>query len=249
MGQPLTRSTVIEFANRIINQTEYEEQVEAAKKLRGLHDANKLGIRWYHGFLNRHATLLTTSGTVIKDVKRRTWVTKENFENMYENVYKTMVEAGVAEEVSEEIQHEAGLPSKFRLTRPEYILFVDETGCNTNQLNDGRVGNELFIVPKVDSECGAPTGATTDIHFTVLPFISGTGEAVMCAIIFKSEQDVSEIPISWKTGIDITCENVEDTTNVMRGGAYLYFPRENHSLLFWNFSKSQYHNHPSHGNA
>jgi hypothetical protein len=167
--------------------------------------------------------LLTTSGTVIKDVKRRTWVMKENFENMYENVYKTMVEAGVAEEVSEEIQHEAGLPSKFRLTRPEYILFVDETGCNTNQLNDGRVGNELFIVPKVDSECGAPTGATTNIHFTVLPFISGTGEAVMCAIIFKSEQDVSEIPISWKTGIDITCENIEDTANVMWGGPTCIF--------------------------
>ncbi len=77
-------------------------------------------------------------------------MTKENFENMYENVYKTMVEAGVAEELSEEIQHKAGLPSKYRLTRPEYVLFVDETGCNTNQLNDGRVDNEQFILPKVD---------------------------------------------------------------------------------------------------
>jgi hypothetical protein len=100
---------------------------------------------------------------------------------------------------------------------------VDETGCNTNQLNDRRVGNELFIVPKVDSECRAPTGMTTDIHFTVLPFISGTGEAVMCAIIFKSKQDVSEIPISWKTGIDITCENIEDTANVMWGGPTCIF--------------------------
>jgi hypothetical protein len=223
MGEPLTRSTVIEFANSIIGQTEYKEQVEAAKKLRGLHNANKLGIRWYHGFLNHHAKLLTTSGTVIKDVKRRTWVMKENFENMYENVYKTMVEAGVAEELSEEIQHEPGLPRKFRLTRPEFILFVDETGCNTNQLNDGRVGNEQFIVPKVDSECRAPTGVTTDIHFTVLPFISGTGEAVMVALIFKSKQDVSEIPISWKTGIDITCENIEDTAIVMRGGPTCIF--------------------------
>jgi hypothetical protein len=124
--------------------------VEAAKTLCSLQDANKLGIRWYHGFLSHHASLLTTSGTVIKDVKRKAWVTKENFENMYENVYKTMVEAGVAEELSEEIQHKAGLPSKYRLTRPEYVLFVDETGCNTNQLNDGRVDNEQFILPKVD---------------------------------------------------------------------------------------------------
>jgi len=129
-----------------------------------------------------------------------------------------MVEAGVAEEVSEEIKYETGLPSKFKLTRPEYVVFVDETGCNTNQLNDGRVGNEKFILPKQDSEFGAPIGATTDIHFTVLPFISGTGEAVMCAIIFKSQQDISEIPVSWKLGIDITIQNADDTAKVMSGG-------------------------------
>ncbi len=71
-----------------------------------------------------HAALLTTGGTVIKDVKRRTWVTRKNFENMYNNVYKTMVEAGVAEEQEEAIQHCAGLPSKYKLTRPEYDLFI-----------------------------------------------------------------------------------------------------------------------------
>jgi hypothetical protein len=51
----------------------------------------------------------------------------------------------------------------------------------------------------MDSECGAPTGTTTDLHYTVLPFVSGTGEAVMCAIIFKSEQEIGEILINWKT--------------------------------------------------
>ena len=168
--------------------------------------------------MSRHSSLLTLSGTVIKDDKRRTWVTHENFENMYENVYNTMVEAGVAEEVSEEIKYETGLPSKFKLTRLEYVVFVDETGCNTNQLNDGRVGNEKFILPKQDSEFGAPIGATTDLHFTVLPFISGTGEAVMCAVIFKSEQGISEIPVSWKLGIDITIQNADDTAKVMSGG-------------------------------
>jgi hypothetical protein len=211
LGQPLTKSTVIEFANSVINQMEYQEKVEASKKLRGLNNVTRLGVRWYRGFLSRHNSLLTTKGTVIKDVKRRTWVTRENFENMYNNVYQTMVEAGVAEEVSKQIQHEAGLPSKFKLTRPEYVLFVDETGCNTNQLMDGRVGNECFILPKANHKCGAPTGATTNLHFIVLPFISGTGEPVMCAIIFKSEQEVNEIPVSWKTGIDITCEDVDDT--------------------------------------
>jgi hypothetical protein len=31
------------------------------------------------------------------------------------------------------------------ITHPEYLLFVDETGCNENQLNDGKVGEELYI--------------------------------------------------------------------------------------------------------
>ena len=53
--------------------------------------------------------------------------------NMYENVYERMVEAGIAEKEDEEIVYEAGLPSKYKLTLPEYLLFVDETGCNTNQ--------------------------------------------------------------------------------------------------------------------
>jgi hypothetical protein len=55
----------------------------------------------------------------------------------------------------------------------------------------------------------------------VLPFISGTGEAVMCAIIFESE-----LPLSWKTGSDITCNKVDNTVKVMED-----------PLLFWNVSK------------
>ncbi len=69
------------------------------------------------------------------------------------------------------------------------MLFVDETGCNTNQLNDGQVGGELLVLPKNDNKANAPTGLTTDLHFIVLGFISGTGEPVICAIIFKSEQN------------------------------------------------------------
>jgi hypothetical protein len=58
MGQPLTKKTIIEFANSIISKTEYQDKVEAAKKLRGLEDESKLGVRWYQGFLSRHASLI-----------------------------------------------------------------------------------------------------------------------------------------------------------------------------------------------
>jgi hypothetical protein len=36
--------------------------------------------------------------------------------------------------------------------------------------------------------------------------MSGTGEPVMCAVILKSNKDISEIPLSWKMGIDIRKE-------------------------------------------
>jgi len=126
-------------------------------------------------------------------------------------------EAGIAEKKAEEIQYETGRPSHYVLTKPEYLLFVDETGCNTNQLNDGHVGVETFIVPKDDPEA-APQGSTTDIHFTMLAFMAWLGHPVMCAVIFKSELPVSEIPLSWKLGIDITAEDLDDRETVMRGG-------------------------------
>jgi hypothetical protein len=188
MGKPLTKTTIVELANDLISKTEYQKNVRDCKALRKLKQTEKLSDAWYCGFLHRFSDELTRSAIKIKDVKRNTWVTKDNFLNMYTNVYETMVEAGVAEKLEQEIQHEEGLLTKFKLTKPEFLLFVDKTGCNTNQLNDGRVGGELFVLPKNDNEAGAPTGSTTELHFTVLGFVSGTGEPVMCAIIFKSDQ-------------------------------------------------------------
>jgi hypothetical protein len=41
-----------------------------------------------------------------------------------------------------------GRPTKMVLEHPEYLLFVDETGCNTNQKEDKYVGGELFVLTK-----------------------------------------------------------------------------------------------------
>jgi hypothetical protein len=129
-----------------------------------------------------------------------------------------MVEAGVAVKMDDTVDHGDGLKMHYVLTKPEFVLFVDETGSNTKQLKDGKVGGEQFIVSKEDAGQCAPIGATTDLHFTVLPFLSATGEAVMCAVIFKSDLDISKIPVSWKTGIDIANCNVYDIKQVMKGG-------------------------------
>jgi hypothetical protein len=62
------------------------------------------------------------------------------------------------------------------------LVFVDETSSNTCQASDGHVGAQMFILQKDGSGKGI-IGSTTDMHFTVLTFEAGTGEAIMCAII------------------------------------------------------------------
>jgi hypothetical protein len=120
MGRPLTKTTVIELANDLIMDTEFQSKVQQFKLDRKLNHLGKLGDAWYHGFLHRYEDVLSRNGSSIKDTKRRTWVTRENFINMYENVYERMVEAGIAEKKDTEIKYEAGLPSRFELTKPNF---------------------------------------------------------------------------------------------------------------------------------
>jgi hypothetical protein len=42
---------------------------------------SNVGDTWCQGFLNQYADLLTIIRTLKKDVKRRTWIREENFEN------------------------------------------------------------------------------------------------------------------------------------------------------------------------
>jgi hypothetical protein len=158
----------------------------------------------------------------VKDIKPHKRCMYENFVDMYDGVYKAMVLAKVAVELEEERMYDIngeevnlheqcfGRPTRYKVTRQEQIVFVDETGCNTSQKDDGNVGGQRFILPK---ECTGKTGLTgsvTDIHFTLLCFTSGKGEPIMCAVILKSEKQVNEIPCSWRFRIDIT-KNIHTT--------------------------------------
>jgi hypothetical protein len=96
-----------------------------------------------------------------------------------------------------------GLVQEFKIDHADYILFADESGCQTNQKQDGNVGNRKFIVEhgtRPQTIC-----STADHRFTILPFTSGSGEAVCCVIIFQHKEE--EVPATWKTGIDITVKN------------------------------------------
>jgi hypothetical protein len=40
-----------------------------------------------------------------------------------------------------------GRPTKYKMVHPEYLLCVYETGCNTNQKENGYIGGDLFVLP------------------------------------------------------------------------------------------------------
>ena len=90
LGEPLSKTIVINLANDLIHDTDYAEQVNDFKAHHKIGDGN-LGEHWYCGFMKRHETVLKRHKTKVKDVKRRIWVTEENFQ--YDNVYEAMVEA------------------------------------------------------------------------------------------------------------------------------------------------------------
>jgi hypothetical protein len=136
-----------------------------------------------------------------------------------------MFSAGIAKKMDEEVMYNKngevtsdkekmyGRPTKYKMFHPEYLLFVNETGCNTNQKDNGHVSVELFVLPTKERGEGGVSGALTDIHFSILCFSSALGYPVMAAVILKWAKNIDGIPIPWKMGIDITKDIENGTTN------------------------------------
>jgi hypothetical protein len=68
---------------------------------------------------------------------------------------------------------------------------------------DRSVGNIKYIVKQGTTP--QVVCSTADQRFTILPFTSGSVEAVCCVIIFQHKEE--EVPMTWKTGINTTVEN------------------------------------------
>jgi hypothetical protein len=227
-GQALNRFDVIDLASDLIKGTSSEKKMIEYKRKRGF-EVNEgetvLGVTWYQSFMKRHGDELKRGKCIPKDINRHTWCTLETFTDMYAKVYEAFVKAGIAEKLEEDIMYDKegnittdvsqiyGRPTKYKMNHPEYILFVDETGCNTNQKTDGNNGGELFVLPCHGVGESGRVGATTDIPFTVLCFTSATGEPVMAAVILKSTKNITDIPISWKMGIDVTSDIYDGSTS------------------------------------
>ena len=224
MGEAMTKYELMELADDLIRGTVYEQKYNDYRKKLGIKrnekDGNSIvGERWFEGFLKRWSIELISGKCLVQDTVRHTWCVKEHFENMYNAVYNNMVECGVAIKLDHDIMYDdkgnivtdaslmCGRPTRYKITRPDRCVFVDETGCNTNQKFDGHVAGRRYIKCRRQLE-GARTGSTSDLHFTVLAFTAGTGDIIMCAVIMKSESNNKNVPPSWRWGIDMT-KNVE----------------------------------------
>jgi hypothetical protein len=219
IGQPLTHEQVLALAISLIEGTDVAAQVINWKKKYSQYYNNQplLGKNWYNAsFMVRHHEILRRGKARTKDINRQEWVTYKNFSNMYETVYETMVRAGVAKKLPEAVwfdedssnivlnEEEAfGEKSQYVLEHPEYCVYVDETGSNTNQKQDGHLGGRRFVLPVGKTEVGR-VGAINNLHFTTLVFTAATGLPIMVALILKSEKSADEIPINWKLGVDWT---------------------------------------------
>ena len=201
MGSSLAKDQVIHLAESLIEGTPYRTELYNFKKERkircdeGDEDKCLVGSAWYLGFMKRNASEISRKKTRVKDVKRHTWCTYDRFNEMYQSVYEQMVSANVAIKHNGEKLYDkdgnvvedpllaVGLPTQYEVTNPSMILFVDETGKNTNMKVDGQIGGQLRVVPTDNSCTHGVLGSTTDMHFTVLCFTCATGDPVMCCVI------------------------------------------------------------------
>ena len=203
MRQPLTPSGAIQLINSLVETSHFQREIIEwkAKHLALKEDDTAvenpayLGKKYWRNFRKRHPELKTKKAVKF-DAKRDDWCTYDNFVAMYDGVYAAMVKSGVAIELPNEVKvtldgtitdNEAemyGRKTKYLLTKPEYILFVDEVGCNTSQKNDGNVGGEKFLI--TEDQRAMLRSSFQDCHFTVLGFTNGKGEPVCCVIIVAS---------------------------------------------------------------
>ena len=172
------------------------------------------------GFKKRHRNRIVTKRGEKFACNRSDWTKMKNIRQMYDVIYDEMVDAGVAVKLDKPIYTDRkgneveeskrfGMKQDIKITHPNYILFADESGCNTSQKKDGHVGGRKLIVqhgtvPQVMS-------SDKDTKFTLLPFTSASGEAVCCVVIFQHKS--GEVPVEWKTGVDVTIDPIRDKNN------------------------------------
>jgi hypothetical protein len=225
MGQPLSQNEGILLVNSIIQGTVHQEKLRQFQisYVKMTDDASNLGFAgnaYWRAFKERNKGKLDAGAPVSQAACRKEWSSYLNFSHMYDLVYEQMDQAGVLGDLEEPVwmnldgkivSSEAesfGEKVSKSVKHPDYVLFVDEVGNNTNMKDDGCVGGERLL--KARGQTAEVTAATSEAHFTVLGFTAATGEPVMFAIIFAASEMTQELQL----GVDIQAPMVEGDDSI-----------------------------------
>jgi hypothetical protein len=113
-------------------------------------DSNEanLGKKYYWNFMKRSKDKIYSTKVTKKDLKRLEWGTYFNIEKMYKLIHEELVLSGVAQQRlhpqyynfnGDVLSLDAGaygLPTDIDLVAPDFLLFVDECGSNTDMKKD-----------------------------------------------------------------------------------------------------------------
>ena len=86
IGSALIADEVIALASEIIEGTMHETNLLEYKEKRNIISNSLLGKAWYHGFMKRNEDKIKRARCKVRDQKRLTWCTVDNFENMCDSV-------------------------------------------------------------------------------------------------------------------------------------------------------------------
>jgi hypothetical protein len=224
MPQPYTVHECLELANSLIDKSVTQVQLVQWKQKMLVcnfteENVGRVGLKWWRNFVKRYTVHLSIGKAIRFDMRRNEWCKLETFQKMYDFIYDKLSEKGLAEvwETENMLDKEGnevtnkedmhGRPTKYNLTHPEKLIFVDEVGYNISQANDGNKTGTKYVTGK--GFRAQQQNSLTECHYTTLGFTAATGEPLMCAIIISADRlkDHEKLGFNccspnWKDGIE-----------------------------------------------
>ena len=229
-GAPLSVGQCLPLINSLIHKTPHQLKLIEWKKKHNMHfnasdgsivsdeELGEVGVSYWNGLVKRNKDTLTTNKGRLFELNRTNWTLYRNFRHMYLDVEKHMVAAGVAVKLDEpkwmdkegkEVDelNSFGMKVETELTHPHCCLVMDETGGDTNMMNDSASGGKKFVGRKgqeVRQNAGKKGKRYTTIGLTGLD-----GKPAMCIVIFAGV----ERNLHMESGIDTTILQGTDNNN------------------------------------
>ena len=215
IGHPLTSDQGLRLVNSLLDTSENKEKLRKWKEKNGLswqkdEQIGKLSKKYWRLLLKRHRHIIQMKTGTKFPIDRSRWSKKVYIEEMFSKIYDNLVECKLAKRLQVPVSKDRdgnvvesdkqfGEKCDIEITHPQWILFGDETGCNTCMRDDGNYSGTKYVVPVGSTP--RKKVVCTDHRFTLFPLVAATGELVVNVVIFNSA--ATAVRASWHSGYDI----------------------------------------------